>query len=69
MGADVGIGVSVSTEIEGRSMGLAYISIANEHLLEELEMQVPPNLVTIKRRISNQALIKLRKLLELETRN
>ena len=65
--ADIGIGISGvpgPSEIEGKPMGLAYISIANEHVLKELEMRVPPRRITIKRRISNQALIELRRLLE-----
>jgi nicotinamide mononucleotide (NMN) deamidase PncC len=67
LGADIGIGVSGvlgPSEIEGKPPGWAYISIANEHVLKEMEMRVPPRRITIKRRISNQALIELRKVVE-----
>jgi nicotinamide-nucleotide amidase len=67
LGADFGIGISGvpgPSELEGKPMGLAYISIANERVLKEIELRVPPRRITIKRRISNQALIELRKLLE-----
>ena len=70
LGADIGIGISGvpgvpgPAEVDGKPMGLAYISIANQQVLKELEMRVPPRRITIKRRISNQALIELRKLLE-----
>ena len=50
-------------------MGLAYIAIARAtaagpQVIKELEVRVPPRRITIKRRISNQALIELRKLLD-----
>ena len=67
LGADFSIGISAApgpSEIEGKPMGLAYISISNERVLKEMELRVPPRRITIKRRISNQALIELRKLLE-----
>ena len=67
LGADIGIGISGVTgpsEVEAKPMGLAYISIANEKIMKELEMRVPPRRITIKRRISNQALIELGRLLD-----
>ncbi len=56
-------------ELDGRPMGLAYIAIARAtpagpQVIRELEIRVPPRRITIKRRISNQALIELRKLVE-----
>ncbi len=72
LGADYGIGVTGSpgpAELDGRPMGLAYISIARAsrsgpQVIKELELRVPPRRITIKRRISNQALIELRKLID-----
>ena len=72
LGADYGIGVAGSpgpSELDGRPMGLAYVAIARAALggpqvIKELELRVPPRRITIKRRISNQALIELRKLVE-----
>ncbi len=70
--ADYGIGVTGAPgpgELDGRPMGLAYIAIARAtpagpQVIRELELRVPPRRITIKRRISNQALIELRKLVE-----
>ena len=50
-------------------MGLAFISIAKAdaagaQVVKDFELRVPPRRITIKRRISNQALIELRKLVE-----
>jgi nicotinamide mononucleotide (NMN) deamidase PncC len=64
--ADIGIGLSGvpgPSEFEGRSMGLAYVAIATATDLVERELRVPPRRITIKRRVSNTALIELRKLL------
>ena len=33
-------------------------------MIKELELRVPPRRITIKRRVSNQALIELRKLVD-----
>ena len=70
--ADYGIGVTGAPgpgELDGRPMGLAYVAIARAtnagpQVIKELELRVPPRRITIKRRISNQALIELRKLVE-----
>ncbi len=72
LGATYGIGIAGAPgpgELDGRPMGLAYIAIARAtaaapQVLKELELRVPPRRITIKRRISNQALIELRKLVE-----
>ena len=72
LGATYGIGIAGAPgpgELDGRPMGLAYIAIARAtaaapQVVKELELRVPPRRITIKRRISNQALIELRKLVE-----
>ena len=72
MGADYGIGVTGApgpAELDGRPMGLCYVAIARgtaagPQVIKELELRVPPRRITIKRRISNQALIELRKLVD-----
>ena len=72
MGTDYGIGITGAPgppERDGRSMGLAYVTIthatsAGPQVIKELERHVPPRRITIKRRISNQALIDLRKLVD-----
>ena len=66
LNADVGIGLSGAPgpgELEGKPMGLAYIAIATAAELAQREIRVPPRRITIKRRVSNTALIELRKLL------
>ena len=45
-------------------LGLAYIAVTNGEQTREMEMRLPPRRVTIKRRIPNQALIELRRLVE-----
>ena len=72
LGSDYGIGVTGAPgpgELDGRPMGLAFIAIARAssagpQVIRELELRVPPRRITIKRRISNQALIELRKLVD-----
>ena len=67
LNADYGIGITGSPgpgELEGQPMGLAYVALAGPQAAQELELRVPPRRITIKRRISNQALIELRKLIE-----
>ena len=73
LGADYGIGVAGAPGpegLEGRPMGLAYVAIARAagaggpQVARELELRVPPRRVTIKRRVSNQALIELRRLVD-----
>ncbi len=64
LNADIGIGLSGvpgPSELEGKPMGLAYIAIATATEVRELELRVPPRRITIKRRVSNTALIELRK--------
>ena len=65
--ADVGIavtGVPGPSEFEGKPLGLAYICISNGEKIREMGMRLPPRRVTIKRRVPNQALIELRRLVE-----
>ena len=67
LNADVGIGVTGVPgpgEFEGKPLGLAYISVTNGQKTREMEMRLPPRRVTIKRRVPNQALIELRRLVE-----
>jgi len=65
--ADLGIGVTGVPgpgEFEGKPLGLAYISVTNGKQSRKMEMRLPPRRVTIKRRVPNQALIELRRLVE-----
>ena len=65
--ADVGIavtGVPGPGEFEGKPLGLAYICVSNGEKIRGMEMRLPPRRVTIKRRVPNQALIELRRLVE-----
>jgi len=67
LNADVGIavtGVPGPGDFEGKPLGLAYICISNGEKIREMEMRLPPRRVTIKRRVPNQALIELRRLVE-----
>ena len=67
LGADLGVavtGVPGPGEFEGKPLGLAYISVTNGEITREMEMRLPPRRVTIKRRVPNQALIELRRLVE-----
>ena len=57
-------GVPGPGEFEGKPLGLAYISITNGQETREMQMRLPPRQVTIKRRVPNQALIELRRLIE-----
>ncbi len=64
LNADVGIGLSGvpgPSPLEGKPMGLAYVAIATATDVVKLELRVPPRRITIKRRVSNTALIELRK--------
>ena len=66
-GADFGVavtGVPGPGEFEGKPLGLAYISVTNGRSVREMKMRLPPRRVTIKRRVPNQALIELRRLVE-----
>ena len=67
LNADLGLavtGVPGPGEFEGKPLGLAYIAVTNGEKNRELEMRLPPRQVTIKRRVPNQALIELRRLIE-----
>ena len=72
LGADYGIGIAGAPgpgDLDGRPMGLAFISIARAdaagaQVVKDFALRVPPRRITIKRRVSNQALIELRKLVE-----
>lgn len=68
--ADVGIGVAGipgPAAVEGKPIGLAYFAIASADTVRVQEMRVPPRRVTLKRRVSNTALIELCKLLRGES--
>lgn len=69
--ADFGIGISGvlgPTEAEGKPVGLAYVAIVGAEAVREFELKVPPRRVVIKRRLANQALIELRKMVTSEKR-
>jgi len=71
LSADFGIGVTGvpgPLAVEGKPVGLAYVSIASASTVYAQEMRVPPRRITMKRRVSNTALIELCKLLRGETR-
>jgi len=66
LGADFGIGIAgVDTQSpqEEKPVGLAYLGIAGPNETKEMELRVPPRRITVKRRMSNTALIELYKLL------
>jgi nicotinamide mononucleotide (NMN) deamidase PncC len=66
LGADFGIGltgVPGPAALEGKPMGLAYLAMVNNTEVKEWQVRVPPRRITIKRRVSNNALIELCKLL------
>ena len=68
LNADLGVavtGVPGPGEFEGKPLGLAYICVTNGEQTREMEMRLPPRRVTIKRRVPNQALIELRRLVEI----
>ena len=48
---------------DARPMGTAYVAITGPAGVKEMELRVPPRRITIKRRISNNALIELKKLI------
>ena len=65
MDADFGVGITGVAgpwEQEGKPVGLAYVSIVGAGQVREMELRTPPRRAVIKRRLSNQALIELRKL-------
>ena len=67
LNADLGLavtGVPGPGEFEGKPLGLAYIAVTNGEKNREMKMRLPPRQVTIKRRVPNQALIELRRLIE-----
>jgi nicotinamide-nucleotide amidase len=53
--------------VEDKPVGLAYLAIASAGRVTTQEMRVPPRRITIKRRVSNTALIALCKRLQGET--
>ena len=67
LNSDLGLavtGVPGPGKFEGKPLGLAYIAVTNGEKNRALEMRLPPRQVTIKRRVPNQALIELRRLIE-----
>ena len=69
LGSDYGIGIAGddgSPPGDGPPSGLAYLSIVGPNGSKEMELRVPPRRVTVKRRMSNNALIELRKLISSE---
>ena len=65
LGADFGIGitgVAGPVEEEGKPVGLMYVAITGPAGEKELQLRVPPRRITIKRRISNTALIELNRM-------
>ena len=66
LGADYGIGIAGTAapgEDRSKPLGTAYMAIVGPKGSKEMELRVPPRRVTIKRRMSNTALIELRKLI------
>jgi len=69
LGSDYGIGIAGddgSSPGDGPPAGLAYLSIVGPNSSREMELRVPPRRVTVKRRMSNNALIELSKLISSE---
>ena len=69
MDADFGVGitgVAGPSEEEGMPVGLAYLTIVGPEKAKEIKLQVPPRRTIIKRRLSNQALIELGKVVGAE---
>ena len=67
LSTDLGVavtGVPGPGEFEGKPLGLVYISVTDGKQVREMEMRLPPRQVTIKRRVPNQALIELRRMIE-----
>jgi nicotinamide-nucleotide amidase len=66
LGTDYGIGIAgpdgSPSQVE-QPAGLAYLSIVGPKYSREMELRVPPRRVTVKRRMSNNALIECRKLI------
>jgi nicotinamide mononucleotide (NMN) deamidase PncC len=56
-------GVPGPGERAGKPVGLAYFAIASVETVHTQEMRVAPRRITVKRRVSNAALIELSKLL------
>ena len=72
LNATFGIGVTGVPgpgEIEGKPAGLAYFAIACADTVHAQEMHVSPRRITLKRRVSNAALIELSKLLRGDLRS
>jgi nicotinamide-nucleotide amidase len=67
MGADVGLGITGvpgPEAIEGQPIGLAYFAMATHDTVRVEETRVAPRRITLKRRVSNAALIALSKVLQ-----
>ena len=65
LGADFGIGITGAAgplEAEGKPVGLMYVAITGPAGEKELQLRVPPRRITIKRRVSNTALIELNRM-------
>ena len=54
-------GVPGPGELAGKPVGLAYVAIASAETVHTQEMRVAPRRITLKRRVSNAALIELSK--------
>jgi nicotinamide-nucleotide amidase len=66
LGADFGIGITGvpgPQALQGQPVGLAYFAIASASTVHVEEMRVAPRRMTLKRRVSNAALIALSRLL------
>ncbi len=66
LGADFGIGVvgvAGSRGQEGRGAGQAYLAIAAQGQVKELELRITPRRAVMKRRLANTALIELRRMI------
>ncbi|MSQ07081.1 MAG: CinA family nicotinamide mononucleotide deamidase-related protein [Dehalococcoidia bacterium] len=66
LGADFGIGVvgMVGSRSDGgRQVGLAYLAIAAQGQVKEMELRIPPRRAVMKRRLANTALIELKRMI------
>ena len=66
LGADFGIGIVGVVGARGqesRQAGLAYLAIAAQGQVKEMELRIPPRRAVMKRRLANTALIELRRMI------